>query len=97
MKLLRNAVFALLPDLPPVGETVPGYNFAVCGGLIAPAIVNTLNAAVNKVLATPAIRDQMMGLGLEPFPATVEEFRKFAVKQHGQWGRSIKDAGIQPE
>ena len=93
---------ALLPDLPPVGETVPGYNFTVWGGLIAPAgvspaIVNTLNAAVNKVLATPAIRERMMGLGLEPFPSTVEEFRKFAVEQHGQWGRSIKDAGIQPE
>ena len=93
---------ALLPDLPPVGETVPGYNFTVWGGLIGPAglppaIVNTLNAAVNKVLATPAIRERMMGLGLEPFPASVEEFRKFTIDQHAQWGRSIREAGIQPE
>ena len=93
---------ALLPDLPPVGETVPGFTFTVWGGLIAPAgvppaIVNTLNAAVNKVLATPAVREKMMGLGLEPFPASVEEFRKFAIEQHAAWGKSIRDAGIQPE
>ena len=93
---------ALLPDLPPVGDTVPGFSFAIWGGLIAPvgtppAIVNTLNAAVNKVLTTPAIRERMMGLGLEPAPASVEEFRKFTIEQHAQWGKSIRDAGIQPE
>ena len=93
---------ALLPDLPPVGDTVPGFSFTIWGGLIAPvgtppAIVNTLNAAVNKVLTTPAIRERMMGLGLEPAPASVEEFRKFTIEQHAQWGKSIRDAGIQPE
>ncbi len=93
---------SLLPDLPPVGETVPGFTFTVWGGLIAPAgtpaaIVNTLNAAVNKALATPAVREKMIGMGLEPFPASVEEFRKFAIEQHAQWGKSIRDAGIQPE
>ncbi len=93
---------ALLPDLPAVGDTVPGFNFTVWGGLIAPvgvspAIVNTLNAAVNKVLARPAIRDKMISFGIEPFPASVEEFRKFAIDQHAEWGKSIRAAGIQPE
>ena len=93
---------AMLPDLPPVGETVPGFNFTVWGGLIGPAgmppaIVQTLNAAVNKVLATPAVREKMMASGLEPAPMSLEDFRKFTVDQHAAWGRSIRDAGIQPE
>lgn len=93
---------AMLPELPPVGETVPGFTFTVWGGMIGPAgmppaIVQTLNAAVNKVLATPAVRERMMGLGLEPAPMSLEDFRRFTVEQHAAWGKSIRDAGIQPE
>ena len=56
---------ALLPDLPPVGETVPGYNFTVWGGLIAPAgvppaIVNTLNSAATQGLAPPPHREDAL-------------------------------------
>lgn len=93
---------ALLPDLPPVGEVTPGFNFNVWGGLVGPAgippqIVNTLNAAANKALAAPAVREKLLSLGLEPYPATVEEFGKFLVEQHAAWGKSIRAAGIQPE
>ena len=93
---------AMLPELPPVGETVPGFTFTVWGGMIGPAgmpsaIVQTLNAAINKVLATPAVRERMMGLGLEPAPMSLEDFRRFTVEQHAAWGKSIRDAGIQPE
>lgn len=92
----------LLPDLPPVGETVPGFNFTVWGGLVGPAgmppaIVQTLHAAANKALATPAVREKMISMGLEPQPMSNEDFRRFVVDQHAAWGKSIRDAGIQPE
>jgi tripartite-type tricarboxylate transporter receptor subunit TctC len=92
----------LLPDLPPVGETVPGFNFTVWGGLVGPAgmppaIVQTLHAAANKALATPAVREKMISMGLEPQPMSNEDFRRFTVEQHVAWGKSIRDAGIQPE
>jgi tripartite-type tricarboxylate transporter receptor subunit TctC len=92
----------LLPDLPPVGETVPGFTFTVWGGLVGPAgmppaIVQTLHAAANRALATPAVREKMISMGLEPQPMSNEDFRRFTVEQHAAWGKSIRDAGIQPE
>jgi len=92
----------LFPDLPPVGEVTPGFNFNVWGGLIGPAklpanVVTTLNAAANKALTNPAIREKLIASGLEPVPTTVEDFRKFVVEQHAAWGKSIRAAGIEPE
>ena len=92
----------LLPDLPPVGDITPGFNFNVWGGLIGPArlpanVVTTLNAAANKALNNPAIREKLISQGLEPVPTSVEEFGKFVVEQHAAWGKSIRAAGIEPE
>jgi tripartite-type tricarboxylate transporter receptor subunit TctC len=62
-----------------------------------PAIVQTLHAAANRALATPAVREKMISMGLEPQPMSNEDFRRFVVEQHAAWGKSIRDAGIQPE
>lgn len=93
---------SLAPELPPVGDVTPGLTFDAWGGFIGPAglspqIVQTLNAAANKAMANPAVREKMLASGLEPIPATVEEFRKFAIEQHAVWGNAIRNAGIQPE
>lgn len=93
---------SLAPDLPPVGDVTPGLTFDAWGGLIGPAgipadIVAKLNAAANKAMQNPAVREKMHASGLEPIPATVEEFRKFAIEQHAIWGNAIRNAGIEPQ
>ncbi|HMN80783.1 MAG TPA: tripartite tricarboxylate transporter substrate binding protein [Burkholderiaceae bacterium] len=93
---------ALVPDLPPVGDTVPGYNFTAWGGLFGPAgmprdIVARLNAETNKALASPTVKERMAAQGLEPAPMSVEEFNRFVPEQLVLWGERIRAAGIQPE
>lgn len=93
---------SLAPDLPPVGDVTPGLTFDAWGGLVGPAgipadIVAKLNAAANKALANPAVREKMLSVGLEPIPTGVDEFRKFAIEQHTIWGNAIRNAGIQPQ
>ena len=61
----------LIPDLPAISETVPGYEFIGFYGLVAPAktppaILSKLNAEVIKAMNTSAVRERMTGLGIEP-------------------------------
>jgi tripartite-type tricarboxylate transporter receptor subunit TctC len=70
-----------LPDVPTVGETIPGYEFYSWYGLWAPAkvspeIVKKLNAAVNTVLSSD-MRDRLVQQGLVLTPGSVEDFAKF--------------------
>jgi len=64
-----------LPDVPTIGETVPGYEAVVWYGIVAPKgtppeIVATLNKAVNEVLADPKLKARLAELGGEPMPMT---------------------------
>lgn len=93
---------ALVPELPAVGDVVPGFGFNAWGGLFGPAglpadIVRKLHAEVTKAIAVPAVRERMHSLGLEPAPMTVEEFPKFVDEQYLLWGQRIKEAGIVAE
>jgi tripartite-type tricarboxylate transporter receptor subunit TctC len=70
---------AVLPDVPTIGETLPGYEFNNWYGVMAPAgtprpIIDRLNAEVARILALPEIREKFMGLGAEPIPSTPEKF-----------------------
>ena len=93
---------SLLPDIPAVGEVYPGFTFTVWGGLVAPAgtprpILEKMNAATNKALANPAVREKLINAGLEPYPQSLDDFGKFLVEQHQGWGQRIRDAGMIPE
>ena len=91
-----------LPDVPTVGEFVPGYEAYVWDGIGAPkstpsGIVNKLNGAINASLADPNMQARFVGLGAEPMIMTPAEFGKFIVDETEKWAKVIKFAGIKPE
>ena len=92
----------LLPDLPTVAETVPGYEQVGFNGVMAPAatprpVVEALNVAINRILVMPATIETFGRLGAEIAPMSVAEYdallRADIVKRR-EW---IRLAGIQPE
>ena len=60
-------------------------------------IVDKLNAAVRASLARQEVKDKIAGFASEPAPGTAEDLAAFVQAQLVSWGKSIKDAGIQPE
>ncbi|MBV7486570.1 tripartite tricarboxylate transporter substrate binding protein [Bordetella sp. BOR01] len=92
----------VLPDLPAVGEAYPGFNFANWGGLMAPAgtppaVIDTLNAALIKVLKQPEVQERMVSLGLEVKPGSAQDLAKLVADQQQAWGAAIREAGIRPD
>ena len=90
------------PDLPTVGETVPGFEIAPWAGYIAPAgvprpIVQRLNVELNKALNVPGVRDKLVTMGLEPRGGTPEEFRDFVRKEFAKWSDVAKRANVRVE
>jgi tripartite-type tricarboxylate transporter receptor subunit TctC len=91
-----------LPDVPTVGEFVPGYEAYVWDGIGAPKstpseIVNKLNGAINASLADPNMQARFVGLGAEPMIMTPAEFGKFIVDETEKWAKVIKFAGIKAD
>src|SRR2546421_540031 len=73
---------AMLGDIPPVADTIPGYDFSGWAGLVAPkgtprAIIDKLHAALEKTLALPEVRDGLAKQGAEEFAGSPEDFRRF--------------------
>jgi len=85
----------LMPEVPTMSEAgVPGFHVENWQGLIGPAglpraIVATLNATVNKALADPAIRAQMLGQGNEIGGGTPEQFAAFVRSEAERWGAVV--------
>ncbi|HEY0338034.1 MAG TPA: tripartite tricarboxylate transporter substrate binding protein [Burkholderiales bacterium] len=91
-----------MPDLPPVGATVPGFDTVPWAGMFAPArtpkhIIAKLNAAIVKAIEKPSIGQRLIDAGLQPAPSTPAQLDQFVKQQLAAWGKKIKDAGIQPE
>ncbi len=90
----------LAPDIPTVAEAgVPRYEITAWGGYMAPAgtpapIVAKLNAELNKVIASSAIRERWVALGIEPVGGTPERFTEHVSKETVKWTDVIKRAGI---
>jgi tripartite-type tricarboxylate transporter receptor subunit TctC len=91
-----------LPDIPAIGEFVPGYDAAGWYGLGLPRstpaeIVNKLNEAMNAALADPKAKARLVELGVEAKPLTPAGFAKFIADETDKWAKVIKTAGITPE
>jgi len=91
-----------LPDLPSVGDFLPGYEGSGFFGLGAPRntpgdIVETLNREINAGLADPMIKERLAGLGGAPLPMTAVEFGKFIADETEKWAKVIRAANIKPE
>ena len=93
---------AMLPDVPTIAESLPGYEASGWQGLGAPkntptAIVDALNTSVNAALADPTFTARLADLGIAPFPGSPAEISKFIVDYTEKWAKVIHAAGIKLE
>jgi len=92
----------VLPGVPTVAESVPGYEASGWCGLCAPRntprdIVDTLNREVNAALADARIKARLDDLGATPFPASPGDFAAFIAAETEKWAKVIRFANIKPE
>ena len=90
---------AALPELPPLGDAVPGYEASAVTGLGAPkgtpaTVIATLNAALNAAFTDPAMKAKLADTGGDPLPGTPEAFAKIMQGETEKWGRVVKAAGV---
>jgi tripartite-type tricarboxylate transporter receptor subunit TctC len=88
-----------LPDVPPLGDTVPGYEVTTWGGIGAPArtpphIVELLNREINVGLASPGIMKKYDDLGLNAMAGSAAEFGRLIVEDIEKWRKVVRFAGI---
>jgi len=91
----------LLPDIPTVGDFVPGYEASALPGIGAPRttpieIIDTLNQEVNAVLADPRIKTRFADLGVAAVDGSPADFAKLIADETEKWAKVIKFAGIKP-
>jgi tripartite-type tricarboxylate transporter receptor subunit TctC len=92
----RNPV---MPDVPTIGETVPGYEANNWWGMLAPAgtppaIVDKLNKAVSAALDAPELQQQFAKEGASVVKMTPVEFGKYIAAETVKWGRVVKEGHI---
>jgi tripartite-type tricarboxylate transporter receptor subunit TctC len=90
-----------LPDLPTVGDFVPGYEVRGWVGVGAPKnipaeIIDTLNRATNSGLANPSMKLRLADLGYSVFAGSPAEFGKLIAEETEKWAKVVKFAGIKP-
>ena len=93
---------ALFPEIPTIAESLPGYDAATWGGILAPAgtpreIVAKLNASINAALRMDDVRAKLQGAGIEVQGGTPEQFGNVIKSEVEKWGRIVKAAGIQAD
>jgi tripartite-type tricarboxylate transporter receptor subunit TctC len=91
-----------LPDIPTVGEFVPGYEASGWFGLGAPKntpapIIDTLNGEIDAELADPTMKARIADLGGSPMSMTPTAFGKFVADETEKWGKVIRAANIKAE
>ena len=93
---------ALVPGIPPVAATVPGFEVVSIIGFLAPArtpdaVVNKLSQEITRVLARPEIRQRFFVSGAEAVGSTPEQFGRELRAEMDKWGKLIKEAGLRAE
>ena len=88
-----------LPDIPPISETLPGFEAYEWNGVFVPygtpaPIVKTLNARINEALRTPLVIERFNQLNIETRSTTPQEFRTFVQDQMALWSKVVRDANI---
>jgi tripartite-type tricarboxylate transporter receptor subunit TctC len=92
----------VLPDIPTVGEFVPGYEAIGWTGIGAPRntppdVVDKLNKEINAAFADPKFKARLADLGATPFIGSPRDFGKFIADETEKWAKVVKFAGIKPE
>ena len=91
-----------LPDVPAVGEVVPGYEASAWFGVAVPKgtprpIIDRINREVNAALADPAMKAKLAELGGVPIPGTPEDFWKIHRMETETWAKIVQVAGAKAE
>ncbi len=90
---------AVLPDVPTLGEFVPGYAATQWYGIGAPsgtaaAVIEKLNQEIAGVVADPAVKARLAGLGVDPMSMTSAEFAAFIAAETEKWAKVVRAADI---
>ena len=88
-----------LPDIPAIGEFVPGYEAVGWLGVTAPKetpapIIEMLNKAINAGLTDPKINQTIADWGETAFAGSPADFGRFIAAEHEKWGKVIREANI---
>lgn len=93
----------ILPNVPPVAQTLPGFDLTSWNGIFGPAglprpVVDRLNTEILAILSEKEVQDRLAAVGFEVMPsASPEIFTKYVADQLALWSRLVKQAGIKPE
>ncbi|MES2562067.1 MAG: tripartite tricarboxylate transporter substrate binding protein [Pseudomonadota bacterium] len=92
----------ILPQVPTIAETLPGYDGSIWWGVLAPAgtpaaIVTRLNAEIGAILREPEMARRLSAEAAEPVITTPEAFGALIANDIAKWGRIAKEAGIRSE
>jgi tripartite-type tricarboxylate transporter receptor subunit TctC len=92
-----------LPDVPPVGRTIPGFDVKVWHGIVGPAQMDTaltarINGIFNQVLKTPAVRNAITeAQAADIVGGPPQQFDAFIKGELKRWPEVVKAAGIKPQ
>lgn len=92
----------LLPEVPAIAETLPGFVLDNWGGVLAPAgtprgIIERLNVEIVRALREPQLRDALVAQGIEVTPSTPEAFQDLMRSHLAKWSRVVAAAGVKLE
>ena len=93
----------LLPDVPAISETLPGYQASIFNGMMGPAgtppeILARIHAEIVKFVQSPEMRTRYANQGVElQSSATPEQFTAYIKTEYTRWAKVMEDAGIKPE
>ena len=102
LAVTENRRSQLLPSLPMVGETLPGYEVAVWYGVWGPAgmrgdLVTKLNAEVNRILKLPDVKQRLDLMGAEHASLSAREAHQLLQREYERWGKIIRESGIKAD
>jgi tripartite-type tricarboxylate transporter receptor subunit TctC len=91
-----------LPEVPPIADTVPGYEVQGWNGILAPTatprpIVDQLNREIVRIVKAPQFAEQFAAEGIVPVGNTPEQFTQIMIADIAKWAKVIKAAGIRGE
>jgi tripartite-type tricarboxylate transporter receptor subunit TctC len=89
---------ALLPDVPTVGESIPGFAIPLWNGIVAPAgtpiaAINRISAEIGAALRSDALKKRLAEQGSEPAPSTPEDFATFIRAEIPRWAEIVRVSG----